>query len=76
MRQQKLEEMFEEIQSLTRLEVSVYRELLVGKTNPEIADLLNLSEMTISLIARNIVGKLGARDIQHAVCLSHALTIA
>ena len=56
-------------QELSALEASVYSELARGQLLLEAAKSHDLSEITVMLLAKRIVQKLGARSLREAVSM-------
>lgn len=55
---------------LTPREVEVLRLVAGGNANKEVAARLSLTEETVKVHVRNILGKLGANDRTHAVSIA------
>lgn len=58
---------------LTRRELEILRHVAVGRTNAEIAVELVLSERTVEMHVRNMLGKLGCRSRTEATARAHSL---
>lgn len=57
---------------LSGLETSVFTELALGHPLQEVAKTHKLSEITVTLLADNIVSKMGARNLRHAITMKIA----
>lgn len=55
------------LNTLTEREREVFDHLIVGRKNPEIADLIGIGETTVRTHVANIIDKLGLRDRTHVV---------
>lgn len=75
LRQQRNGQTFSNAQLLTPKELVVLRWLAEGKSNPEIAALLNRSVSTIRNQVHSILGKLGASSRAEALHKSHELRL-
>ena len=60
---------------LTRREHDMLSGLRAGLSNKEIADKLQLSEVTVKHLVKSLRGKLGARNRVHAICRAIELQI-
>ena len=60
---------------LTRREHDMLSGLRAGLSNKEIADKLQLSEVTVKHHVKSLRGKLGARNRVHAICCAIELQI-
>jgi DNA-binding NarL/FixJ family response regulator len=60
---------------LTEREVEVLRLMALGRTNPEIADTLYISERTVKTHIGHVFAKLGVRDRVGAVLRAHELGV-
>jgi len=63
------------VESLSDREIEVLQLVAQGRTNPEIAEKLYLSQHTVKVHARNIYGKLGVHNRTEAVNKARALGI-
>ena len=61
------------VASLTDRETDVFRAIVRGMTNAEIAESLYVSESTVKTHVGRVLAKLGARDRVHAVILAHRI---
>jgi DNA-binding NarL/FixJ family response regulator len=65
----------EKVYDLTRRELDVLKELVDGKTNPEIAQTLSVSRATVKTHVSNILGKLNVSSRIEAVKLALEKTL-
>lgn len=64
------------VDSLTRREREVFEMIAAGRSNPEIAQDLFLSEATVKTHVGHILSKLGARDRVQAVVIAYQTGVA
>ena len=58
------------LEELTAREIEVLQQVASGNRNKDIAQLLFISEETVKVHIKHIMGKLGARDRTHAITIA------